>query len=236
MIGEILDALHRNGLGENTMVIYTTDHGEQLGEHDLWWKHSFYEDSARVPAIISWPGVLPEGTRSSHVTSQLDLNATMLDAVGAPSLPRSHGRSLLNVLEDPNDTPWEDLAFSDYCRDADVGELPFSVHTGPNGCFQRMIRRDEWKLSYYQGMQPHLFNLAEDPMETHDLARDLAYGRIRKELTEQVLDGGDPDVVASTMATIQGDQLVLEAWAKNVDPPEPIRWDLRPEMDHLDGP
>ena len=84
MIGEILDALHRNGLGENTMVIYTTDHGEQLGEHDLWWKHSFYEDSARVPAIISWPGVLPEGTRSSHVTSQLDLNATMLDAVGAP--------------------------------------------------------------------------------------------------------------------------------------------------------
>ena len=85
-------------------------------------------------------------------------------------------------------------------------------------------------------MEPQLFNLAEDPTETRDLAQDPAYGHIRQELTEQVLDGWDADVVASTMASIRKDQQVLEAWARNIDPPEPIRWDLRPEMDYLDGP
>ena len=61
LIGEMLDALRRNGFENDTLVIYTTDHGEQVGEHDLWWKQTFYEDSARVPAIVSWPAGLPQG-------------------------------------------------------------------------------------------------------------------------------------------------------------------------------
>ena len=93
LIGEMLEALRSNGFEDNTMVVYSTDHGEQVGEHDLWWKQTFYEDSARVPAIVSWPGVLPEGGRCDRVINQFDLNATMLDAVGAPPLPRSNGRS-----------------------------------------------------------------------------------------------------------------------------------------------
>ena len=58
-------------------------------------------NSARVPAIVSWPGVLPEGGRCDRVINQFDLNATMLDAVGAPPLPRSHGRSLIDLLHEP---------------------------------------------------------------------------------------------------------------------------------------
>ena len=83
------------------MVVYSTDHGEQVGEHDLWWKQTFYEDSVRVPAIVSWPGILPEGGRCERVINQFDLNATMLDAVGAPPLPRSNGRSLIELLKEP---------------------------------------------------------------------------------------------------------------------------------------
>ena len=236
MIGEMLDALERNGLSENTLVIYTSDHGEQVGEHGLWWKQTFYEDSARVPVIISWPGVLPEGVRSDRVVSQLDINSTMLDAIGAPPLPRSHGRSLLDLLKDPDGTPWEDLAFSEYCTDIQVEGGPYDVHAGPSGWYHRMIRRDRWKLNYYHGMEPQLFNLAEDPRETRDLARDSGHGSIRRDLLGQLLDSWDPDVVASKMADIYRDQEILQSWARNVDPTDTIRWDLRPEMNYLDGP
>ena len=78
MIGEILTALQENDLAENTIILYMSDHGEQVGEHGLWWKQTFYEDSVRVPTILSWPGVLPEGVRCDRVVSSLDLNATMI--------------------------------------------------------------------------------------------------------------------------------------------------------------
>ena len=98
------------------------------------------------------------------------------------------------------------------------------------------IRRDEWKLNYYYGMEPQLFNLAEDPGEIRDLAQDADYRQIRQELTEQVLDGWDPEVIARKMADIRRDHAVLRAWAQKVDPPESMRWDMRPEMGYLDGP
>ena len=130
LIGQILAALRENDLEENTLVIYSSDHGEQLGEHGLWWKQTFYEASAKVPLVVSWPGVLPEGIRCDRVVSSLDLSATMLDALNAPPLPHSHGRSLLPLLRSP-DAAWEDVAISECCAD--------------EGCYHRMVRRGNWK-------------------------------------------------------------------------------------------
>ena len=104
LIGQILNALRENDLEGNTLVVYMSDHGEQVGEHGLWWKQTFYEDSAKVPAILAWPGHLPEGRRCDKVTSSLDLNATMIEALGCPALPHSRGRSLLPLLTDPANT------------------------------------------------------------------------------------------------------------------------------------
>ena len=114
MIGEILEALRKNDLAENTLIIYSSDHGDQMGEHGLWMKRTFYEASVKVPAILSWPGALPEGVRCDRVLSSLDLNATMLEALGTPPLPNACGRSVLDLARQPN-TEWEDLAFSEYC-------------------------------------------------------------------------------------------------------------------------
>ena len=61
MIGAILDRLDKNGLGENTLIVYTSDHGDHVGERGLWWKHTFYDDSSKVPVILSCPGRLPQG-------------------------------------------------------------------------------------------------------------------------------------------------------------------------------
>ena len=158
MIGQILTALRQNALIDNTLIIYMSDHGEQAGEHGLWWKQTFYEHSAKVPAILSWPGHLPEGKRFDNVISSLDLNATMIDALQCPELPHSRGRSLLPLMRDEN-TSWDNLAFSEFCQDSAGGGGPFSAE----GVYQRMIRQDEWKFNYYHNQPCQLFNLNEDP-------------------------------------------------------------------------
>lgn len=221
MVGEILDALERNGLAENTLIIYSSDHGEQVGEHGLWWKQTFYEEAVRVPMILSWPGHLPQGLRCRQVVSALDLNATILDALGAPPLPASHGRSLLGLMRGES-VVWQDRAFSEYCTD--------------EGCTHRMVREGDWKLNYYHGQEPQLFNLREDPEELHDRAQDPACRRVRAELTAFVLDGWDPDVVAARVQQKRADVELLTAWAHHTRPMETYRWPLRPEMDYLDEP
>ncbi len=227
MIGQILAALHENDLADNTLIIYTSDHGDMVGEHGLWWKHVFYEESAKVPLIMAWPGVIPAGKRSARVVSALDVNATILDALGAPALPHSHGRSLLGLASADPPTEWEDLAFCEYCSDEYAPE---------GGCYQRMIRRGDWKLIYYHGQPSQLFNLAADPHELNDLAHDPAYAQVREDLTAQVLVGWDPEAIKAKMAARKKDNAILREWACRTDPPEQYRWDLKPEMNYLEEP
>lgn len=224
MVGQILGALYANNLAENTLIVYTSDHGEQVGEHGLWWKQTFYEQSVRVPAILSWPGVLPAGTRSRRVVSALDLTATMLEALQAPPLPAANGRGLLDLLTHPaGQLPWEDQAFSEYCTD--------------DGCYQRMVRRGPWKLNYYHGQEPQLFNLDVDPNELHNCAPEPACQAVRADLTQRVLDHWDPEQIAGAMAGKRQEGQLLAAWVRQVRPPDQYRWDMRPEMNYLDeGP
>ena len=219
MIGEILTALEENRLAENTVILYMSDHGEQVGEHGLWWKQTFYEDSVRVPTILSWPGVLPEGERCDRVVSSLDLNATMLDALDAPALPNSRGRSVLPLLREEK-VEWEDIAFSEYCTD--------------DGCYHRMIRNGDWKLNYYHGQPPQLFNLREDPAELHDRAGDVACRAVQETLTQQVLDGWDAEDIAAKMETKRAGAKILAGWGRQTQPADQYRWNLLPEMDYLD--
>ena len=219
MIGEILTALQENDLAENTIILYMSDHGEQVGEHGLWWKQTFYEDSVRVPTILSWPGALPEGVRCDRIVSSLDLNATMIDALEAPALPNSRGRSVLPLLREKG-AAWEDIAFSEYCTD--------------EGCYHRMIRSGDWKLNYYHGQPSQLFNLTEDPAELHDRAGDAACQDVLEALTQQVLDGWDPEAIAAKMEAKRAEAKILAGWGRQTQPAEQYRWNLLPEMDYLD--
>lgn len=217
MIGQLIDALKENGLYENTVIVYSSDHGEQIGEHSLWWKQTFYEYSCKVPCIISCPGVLPEGESYDEVISSLDLNATMLDLLGCQALPTSDGRSLLPLI---NDGKWDNSAFSEYCTD--------------DGYAFRMIRRDEWKLNYYHGWPVQLFNLAEDPMEQNDLANDPQHADIKNKLLEEVLDGWDPVYIRKRMEDKRHNQDLITSWAYAINPKDQYRWKLLPEMDYLE--
>jgi len=224
MIGRILDAIHDNDLDDNLLVVYSSDHGDMLGEHGLWWKHVFYEQSIKVPLILSWPGVIASAQRRTETVSALDLTATILDALNAPALPSGSGRSFLGLLTRQT-SQWENRAFSEYSSDE---------YGPPGGCYQRMIRQDEWKLIYYHRQEPQLFNLAEDPDELVDRASDPGCGQIRRELTRRVLDGWDPDQVRAQMAVKHAENQILRAWAQQTRPCEQYRWPLKAEMARLD--
>ena len=143
----------------------------------------------------------------------------MLDALGAPPLPASRGRSVLPLLRNEN-TDWSDVAFSEYCTD--------------DGCYHRMIRDGAWKLNYYHGQPSQLFNLKEDPNEQHDRATDPGCQAILTQLTEKVLENWNPEQVAALIAAKRADTQILGKWGRNTQPADQYRWNLRPEMNCLD--
>jgi choline-sulfatase len=221
MIGRILDTLRANGLNDNTLIIYTSDHGEQAGEHGLWWKQTFYEASVRIPMIISWPGVIPQDHRCKRVVSSLDLNATMLDALQAPPLPRSAGRSMLPMLTKPEtDATWNDEAYSEYCTD--TGEI------------HRMIRKNHWKLIYYHGHNPQLFHMKNDPHELNDRSQDPDCQSVLQELQNLVLADWIPEKIAVDMDIKRKENNILSLWARETKPEDVCRWTLTPDMSMLD--
>jgi choline-sulfatase len=226
LIGEILAALESSGLVEDTLVVYSTDHGDQLGERGLFWKHTFYDESVKVPLILAWPGRLPAGERRAQVVNLVDLTATLLDALGAPPLPHGQGRSFLEAARDGR-AAWDDETYAEYCTDA----VP--AWTGGMAVQQRMVRRGRWKLVYYHGYRPQLFDLETDPHEREDLAEDARHGAVRDALVAKVLAGWDPDRIRQRMLERRADKDLLGAWARRMHPPNQYLWEFKPEENWL---
>lgn len=181
-MGRVLNALADTGLDGSTRIIYTSDHGEALGEHGLWWKSNMYEGASGVPLVIAGPGA-PSGGVCDTPASLVDVYPTVVDSVGAQrteedaSLP---GRSLWDIATAPNDL--DRVAFSEY-HDA------FSE----TGVF--LLRYRTFKYVYYVGADPQLFDLEADPHETTDLAGDPALQDVRALLHRRLLEIVDPDDV-----------------------------------------
>jgi choline-sulfatase len=112
------------------------------------------------------------------------------------------------------------VAFSEYCLD--------------EGHYHRMIRRDEWKLNYYHGQEPQLFNLHQDPDELVDRAQDPSCREVREELENEVLRDWDPDRIARRMQARRADLSLIMDWVKHTKPENHCIWDRRPEMDYRD--
>lgn len=155
-IGRILGALDTGGLGDDTVVIYTSDHGDNLGNRTFWGKSNLYEEAAGVPMIIRGPGVAA-GKRVKTPVSLVDVYPTIMEAVGVPedevdpSLP---GTSLFQVDDGRHEAR---TVFSEYHA---VGSM--------TGMF--MVRFGSCKYIHYEGYRPQLFDLERDPGETRDLA------------------------------------------------------------------
>jgi choline-sulfatase len=155
-IGQVLAALAESGLEDDTLVVFTADHGEMLGERGLWFKMAFFEDSARVPLVVRGPAdVVRAGSRVAAPVSQLDLAPTLVDLAGLPAEPRLDGTSLAALLR------------GDGARDEPVlAEYLAEGLTAP----AVMIRREALKHVRCPGDPDQLYDLADDPRELRNLA------------------------------------------------------------------
>jgi choline-sulfatase len=155
--GQVLEALSEAGLETETRVIYTSDHGDSVGEHGLWMKHTMYEGSVGVPFIMAGPGV-PQGHLNESNTSLVDCYPTILESVGVRRTPEDDdlpGRSLFDILDRPHSV--ERSVFGEYHAEG-----------SENGVF--MMRGTRYKYIEYVGAPAQLFDLSTDPREERDLA------------------------------------------------------------------
>lgn len=225
MIGQVLDRVDTLGLRDNTLIVYASDHGDHVGERGLWWKHTFFDESAKVPMILSHPS-LASGTRN-EVVSLIDLSATMLEAMGATKLPDTDGRSFWPLVKDGKQD-WDNTVFSEYCTDATPG------WTGGRAVQQRMLRKDDWKLHYYHGDPPRLFDLANDPQETTNLAEDPSCAVQLGMMMAMILNGWDPHAIAKRMERRRINKDILANWAHQMNPVSTHLWPLDPAMNRLE--
>ena len=194
-IGRLLQTLRETNQEENTIVIYCSDHGEMNGEHGMWRKSSFYEASVRVPLQISWPGYLSACDTIDHTVSLVDLIATIMDIVDAPS-DGLDGDSFFPLMKGDN-LQWKDNAFSEY--------LAHGV-ARPTA----MLRQGRYKLHYSLGDQPQLYDLAQDPNEFSDLVLAKTHQGILPDLRRQLLSSWNPWTIEQQVLKSQQDRQLIE--------------------------
>jgi choline-sulfatase len=162
LVGELLAELDATGLAEDTVVLYTADHGEMLGRRGLWYKNQLLEPSIRTPFLLRGPG-LPVGHREATPLSLLDVYPTLCDMAGAPPPPGLAGDSLLPLLSGTGRARFAERPV--FCEYADYGV----------GQPAAALRRGALKLIAVRGYAPVLYDLARDPGETTDRYHDPAY-------------------------------------------------------------
>ena len=179
-ISALLDAVDASGQAENTVIIYVADHGEMHGEHGMWWKCTFFEQSSRIPTIISWPGHFSGRQRTTGVVSLLDVVRTVVELAGGSGddFFGLDGDSLVPLLLGQPEG-WKDLALVEY--EGHGATTP-----------SRMVRRGRYKLNYYHEEPAELYDLLQDPHEFVNLAGRPEFAGIQDELTGLVLADWDP--------------------------------------------
>ncbi len=168
-LGRLLDALDRLKLAENTIVVFTSDHGYHLYEHQLWQKQTLFENSARVPLIISAPKGA-RGAASPRTVELVDLHQTFADLAGIPAPAGLEGRSLRPLVEKP-DAPWDKPAITQVARrggprpkDAPEGTPPGITVMGYS------IRTEQWRYTQWGDKGAELYDEVKDPQEMNNLA------------------------------------------------------------------
>ncbi len=176
--GRILEALDELGLRDNTLVVYSTDHGEHLFNHQMVHKMCFFEEAVGVPLILRIPGVTEPGTTRDQFASLLDLLPTFCHACGIAPPEGLDGKSLLPAIAD--NAPTRDAIFSEY----------YSAGTP-----ERMIRTNRWKYVHSHGDLHQLYDLENDPHENVNLIDDPVHASTAAELDARVCrDWAIPDM------------------------------------------
>ncbi len=190
-VGQVLQALKSAGLEKNTRIIYTSDHGDNMGARGIWGKSTWHEESAGIPLIMAGPDI-PEHEKNYTPVSLIDLYQTILDGAGAPlgegdeELP---GKSLLKIAADGDNV--ERSVFGEY-------------HAAGAISAAYMLRTAQYKYIHYAGgYDPELYDMISDPEELNNLAAQQEYITVLSELREKLENLIDPETVNQQALTEQ---------------------------------
>ena len=213
-VGRILDSLERSGQADDTLVIYCSDHGDMLGEHGLWSKKCFYEQSAGIPLVARLPGVTAPGSTCDSLCSLVDMAPTFVELTAAPAM-HTDGESLLPLMQGGER------------RDRVVTSEVADMNGGSFEWLGKMVRQGDWKLWQHHRTEddadfpPVLFNLADDPGERRNLADDPGSAEVRAELLAHLQHDWRPSEVIAEVRRQVHDWRMLCAWGNKVRPEHP---------------
>ena len=182
-VGRVVAELDRLGLAANTIVVFWSDHGFHLGEHDLWGKTSNYELDTRVPLLVAAPGVSQSGGRAPGLVELLDLYPTLAELCGLPASAGVEGRSLVPLLRDPQ-APGKTVAISQHPHPSygKATHMGYALRTTQH-------RYVEWReLSSGTVTDRELYDHVADPAETRNRIEDPAHRAAAEELTARAAE------------------------------------------------
>ncbi len=179
-VGRILDALDFLGLSDDTVVIYSTDHGEMAGEKGAWQKTVFFEPSARVPLIFRWPKAIAADTVKHGLAGLVDLFPTLCSLTGTPQPDTYDGTDLSGCILGSADSP-RGAVFSE----STVLKVPEHA-----GC---MLRDNRYKYNYYLSGKHELYDLEADPNELNNLIHDARYASVAAAMRRKTEAFWEPD-------------------------------------------
>jgi len=189
-IGRLMAFLRSSGLIDNTLVIFTSDHGEQLGDHWMMNKGGYFDQSYRIPLIVRDPRPgAARGLKVERFTEAVDIMPTILEAIGAPVPLEADGRSLGPFLRGEGaPASWREEAHWEYdFRDAADDDVERRFGLTLHQCVLNVIRSERYKYVHFTRLTPLFFDLAEDPGETTNLAGDPAYAPLVLKYAQKLL-------------------------------------------------
>ena len=181
-VGRIIKYTKENGIYDNTIFIYTTDHGEHLFEHGLYEKHNMFEAAVNIPFIISCPSLLPSGVVCNSLSSLIDVLPTISELLGLPLIKQWEGKSLLEAIKGKENK--ERFVFSEFYQD---GFEMFPKKYLP----LRMLLDNNYKYIYTHGVIDQLYDIVNDPQEMNNLALNIEYHDILQTYRIRTLNNWD---------------------------------------------
>ncbi|MEM7347257.1 MAG: sulfatase-like hydrolase/transferase, partial [Chloroflexota bacterium] len=188
-IGRLLDFLEARGDLDNTFIVFTSDHGDYLGDHWLGDKDFFHEESVRVPLIVVDPRSEADATRGTvetRLVESIDYVPTFVDVMGGTPSHRLEGHSLIPLLHGHENVTWRDYVISEV--DFSDRQANNFLDLPPVQCRTVMVRTESWKYIAFNGFRPMLFDLENDPQELQDLGADPACEQIRQDMQANLAD------------------------------------------------
>lgn len=185
-LGLLFAYLDERGLTDDTLIVFTSDHGDYLGDHWLGEKQMFHDVSVKVPLIVVDPSPAADATRgtvSEALVEQIDLAPTFLDYFGGRPKPHIlEGRSLLPLLRCERVENWRSYVFSEY--DYALDRARISLGTPVPDCRLTMVADGRWKAVFVEGFRPMLFDVDNDPHEFDDLGDSEDHAEVRQRLSD----------------------------------------------------